>query len=171
MSDSYSGDASLLNSIIGEGTRFRGEFDLSGLLRIDGDFSGTIRTKGKILIGQGGRAECNIYAETIVVGGLVRGNLFSTEKVVILSTGMMIGNICAPRLVVEEGVILNGNVRITGRSADTASPSGSAASSARRSGAAASDASSTRASAAGMQSGHLVPGGEALSKETVSQRN
>ena len=118
MSDSYSGDASLLNSIIGEGTRFRGEFDLSGLLRIDGDFSGTIRTKGKILIGQGGRAECNIYAETIVVGGMVRGNLFSTEKVVILSTGMMIGNICTPRLVVEEGVILNGNVSIRGKSSD-----------------------------------------------------
>ena len=171
MSDSYSGDASLLNSIIGEGTRFRGEFDLSGLLRIDGDFSGTIRTKGKILIGQSGRAECNIYAETIVVGGLVRGNLFSTEKVVILSTGMMIGNICAPRLVVEEGVILNGNVRITGHTADAASLPGSAVSGARRGGAAASNASSTRASAAGMKAGDLVPGGEGLSKEAVSQRN
>ena len=120
MSDSYSGDASLLNSIIGEGTRFRGEFDLNGLLRIDGDFSGTIRTKGKILIGLNGRAECNIYAETIVVGGIVRGNIFSTDKVVILSTGMMIGDIAAPRLIVEEGVILNGNVRISGRSSSEA---------------------------------------------------
>jgi cytoskeletal protein CcmA (bactofilin family) len=148
MSDSYSGDASLLNSIIGEGTRFRGEFDLNGLLRIDGDFSGTIRTKGKILIGQGGRAECNIYAETIVVGGLVRGNLFSTEKVVILSTGMMIGNICAPRLVVEEGVILNGNVRITGNSSDA-----------------------RQTPAVGIQAKRAIPRSEALSKETISQRN
>jgi cytoskeletal protein CcmA (bactofilin family) len=120
MSDSYSGDASLLNSIIGEGTRFRGDFDLNGLLRIDGDFSGTIRTKGKILVGLNGRAECNIYAETIVVGGIVRGNIYSTDKVVILSTGMMIGDISAPRLIVEEGVILNGNLRITGRSPATA---------------------------------------------------
>jgi cytoskeletal protein CcmA (bactofilin family) len=115
MSDSQAGNTSLLNSIIGEGTRFKGEFDLSGLLRIDGDFNGTIRTKGKILIGLNGRAECNIYAETIVVGGIVKGNLFSTEKVVILSTGMMIGNINAPRLIIEEGVVLNGSFKITGR--------------------------------------------------------
>ncbi len=115
MSDSQAGNTSLLNSIIGEGTRFKGEFDLNGLLRIDGDFSGTIRTKGKILIGLNGRAECNIYAETIVVGGIVKGNLFPTEKVVILSTGMMIGNINAPRLIVEEGVVLNGSFKITGQ--------------------------------------------------------
>lgn len=121
MSETYSGDASLLNSIIGEGTRFRGDFDLKGLLRIDGDFIGTIHTKGKILIGLNGRAECNIYAETIVIGGIVKGNLFSTEKVVILSTGMMIGDICSPRLIVEEGVILNGNVRIVGGT-DSAGP-------------------------------------------------
>jgi cytoskeletal protein CcmA (bactofilin family) len=148
MSDSYSGDASLLNSIIGEGTRFRGEFDLNGLLRIDGDFSGTIRTKGKILIGQGGRAECNIYGETIVVGGLVRGNLFSTEKVIILSTGMMIGNISAPRLVVEEGVVLNGSVRITG-----------------------SSPGDSKAPPAAGKAERVIPRSDALSKETVSQRN
>jgi cytoskeletal protein CcmA (bactofilin family) len=168
MSDSYSGDASLLNSIIGEGTRFRGEFDLNGLLRIDGDFSGTIRTKGKILIGQGGRAECNIYAETIVIGGLVKGNLFSTEKVVILSTGMMIGNICAPRLVIEEGVILNGSVRVTGHSAEEGTPSRAAASGTTASGA---SASSAKTQAAGTKARPLSPRGEALSKETVSQRN
>ena len=55
-------DGAMLNSIIGEGTKFKGEFDLDGLLRIDGDFSGIIRSKGKVLVN--GRAECDIYAGT-----------------------------------------------------------------------------------------------------------
>ncbi len=111
MSD-YLKSHSFINSIIGEGTRFNGELVLDGLLRIDGDFSGSIETSGKVLVGKTGRAECNIIAGTVVIGGAVRGNIYSSGKVVILSTGMVIGNIQAPRLVVEEGVLLHGNCRI-----------------------------------------------------------
>lgn len=113
MSDHLIADGSFINSIVGEGTRFRGELDLNGLLRIDGDYSGTIRTPGKVLVGKNGRAECTIKAETVVVGGVVKGNIFSTEKVIVLSTGMILGNITSPRLIVEEGVVLNGNCIIT----------------------------------------------------------
>jgi cytoskeletal protein CcmA (bactofilin family) len=106
-------DDAFINSIIGEGTKFKGEFDLSGLLRIDGDFTGIIRTKGKVLVGKNGRAECTLNAGTVVVGGVVRGEIVSTEKVIILSTGLVLGNITTPRLIVEEGVIFNGSCRIT----------------------------------------------------------
>lgn len=112
MGDNQIPDKTFLNSIIGEGTRFKGEFDLNGLLRIDGDFSGIIRTKGKVLIGSNGRVECTMYAGTVVIGGILWGDIYSSEKVTILSTGMVIGNIQSPRLVIEEGVILNGNCKI-----------------------------------------------------------
>jgi len=106
-------DGTFINSIVGEGTTFRGELILAGLLRIDGDFAGTITTAGKVLVGKNGRAECTIKAGTVVVGGIVRGNIVSTEKVMVLSTGMVIGNISTPRLVVEEGVVLNGSCLVS----------------------------------------------------------
>jgi len=112
MSDTHISDDAFINSIIGEGTRFKGEFDLNGLLRIDGDFTGVIRTKGKVLVGKNGRAECTLNAGTVVVGGVLRGEIHSTEKVIILSTGLVLGNITTPRLIVEEGVIFNGSCRI-----------------------------------------------------------
>ena len=120
MSDRIEEDGSFINSIVGEGTRFSGEVDLEGLLRIDGDFSGTIRSAGKVLVGKGGRAECTIRAGTVVIGGIVKGNIFAEEKVIILSTGMIIGNINTPRLIAEEGVILNGNCLV--RREGSASP-------------------------------------------------
>jgi len=113
MSDYLIADGTFINSIVGEGTRFKGELDLNGLLRIDGDYSGTIRTPGKVLVGKNGRAECTIQAGTVVVGGVVKGNIFSSEKVIVLSTGMIIGNVTTPRLIVETGVILNGTCVIT----------------------------------------------------------
>ena len=112
MNEAQLPDSAYINSIIGEGTRFNGELDLNGLLRIDGDFCGTVRTKGKVLVGKNGRAECTVYAGTVVVGGVVKGNIFAEEKVVILSTGILLGNVSSPRFIVEEGVILNGNCRI-----------------------------------------------------------
>ena len=112
MSDVQIPGGPYINSIIGEGTRFNGEFDLNGLLRIDGDFCGTVRTEGKVLVGKNGRAECTVYAGTVVVGGILRGNIFANEKVVILSTGIVLGNIHSPRFIVEEGVIFNGTARI-----------------------------------------------------------
>lgn len=118
MSDTRFTDDAFINSIIGEGTRFKGEFDLNGLLRIDGDFTGVIRTRGKVLVGQNGRAECTLHAGTVVVGGVVRGEIVSTEKVIILSTGLVLGNISTPRLIVEEGVIFNGSCRISAPAAD-----------------------------------------------------
>jgi cytoskeletal protein CcmA (bactofilin family) len=119
LSDTRFTDDAFINSIIGEGTKFKGEFELNGLLRIDGDFTGVIRTRGKVLVGQNGRAECTLHAGTVVVGGVVRGEIVSTEKVIILSTGLVLGNISTPRLIVEEGVIFNGSCRITSPAAET----------------------------------------------------
>ena len=106
---------SYINSLIGVGTQFNGELELDGLLRVDGDFSGSIQTTGKVLIGNTGRVKCTISASTVVIGGAVKGDIHASEKVVVLSTGLVVGNIRTPRLIVEEGVVLNGRCIITGQ--------------------------------------------------------
>jgi len=106
-------DGSFINSIVGEGTSFAGELVLNGLLRVDGDFTGTIRTSGKVLVGINGRAQCSINAGTVVVGGVVKGNIRADDKVLILSTGMIIGDIETPRLIAEDGVVLHGSCSVT----------------------------------------------------------
>jgi cytoskeletal protein CcmA (bactofilin family) len=111
--DDYTKGQALINSIIGDGTRFRGDLDLKGLLRIDGDFEGNIRTTGRVLVGKGGRARCLIEADTVVVGGVVKGDIKAVTKVVLLSTCIMIGNIRSPRIIVEEGVLLHGHCTVS----------------------------------------------------------
>jgi cytoskeletal protein CcmA (bactofilin family) len=102
----------IVNSIIGEGSEFKGEFKINGLLRIDGRFQGTIETGGKVLIGQSGEVNTDIKARLVVVGGMVRGNIFATERVIFLSSGTISGNIITPSLIMEEGVKFEGNCTI-----------------------------------------------------------
>ncbi len=113
MSNYLSDDGTFINSLIGEGSLFKGDLSIDGLLRIDGDFKGIINQGGKVLVGKSGRVEASVNAGTVVIGGVLKGNVVASEKVVILSTGMLIGNVTAPRLLVEEGVILNGSCNIT----------------------------------------------------------
>ncbi len=102
----------IVNSIIGEGSEFKGEFKVNGLLRIDGKFKGTIETDGKVLIGKTGEAITDIKARVVVIGGTVRGNIFAVERIIMLSTGQIKGNIITPSLIMEDGVIFEGNCTI-----------------------------------------------------------
>lgn len=112
MNNNFSTENSYINSIIGEGTTFKGEINISGLVRIDGDFKGSIDSSGKVLIGRNGRAECNITADTVVIGGAVKGNINAKNRIAVLSSGLVIGNLKAPRLDIEEKVICHGKISI-----------------------------------------------------------
>ena len=113
MSSGSSIENSYINSIIGEGTTFKGDISIKGLLRIDGDYKGSIDSLGKILIGKNGRAECNIKADTVVIGGAIKGNIIATNRIAILSSGLVIGNIKTPRLDIEDKVIFHGKCIVT----------------------------------------------------------
>ncbi len=104
----------IINSLVGEGSFFRGDITARGLLRIDGDFAGNIKTEGKILIGVNGRAECELNASAVVIGGAVRGVVEASKKVILLSSAVIIGDIYAPRLVAEEGALIDGTLQISG---------------------------------------------------------
>lgn len=101
-----------INSIIGEGAEFTGEFKFPGLMRIDGTFKGLILTEGKILVGKSGVVDTDIRARIVVAGGEIRGNIYATERVTLLSTCHLTGDIVTPRLVIEEGVVFQGNCTI-----------------------------------------------------------
>lgn len=105
-------DISTVNSLIGEGAQFRGEFKVDGLLRIDGLFEGEIETKGTVLVGQKGVVHTDIRAHTIVVGGEVHGNIYAEKLVNLLSTAHIYGNIVTPKLQLDEGVVFEGSCHI-----------------------------------------------------------
>lgn len=102
----------LVNSVIGEGAEFTGEFRFPGLIRIDGKFRGLIETTGKVLVGKTGIIDTDIRARVVVAGGEIRGNIYASERVTLLSSCRLEGDIVTPRLIVEEGVVFKGKCTI-----------------------------------------------------------
>ena len=101
-----------INSFIGEKTSLKGIFSIKGPLRIDGNFSGKIESTGKVIIGKNGRAECIIIAKTITVGGTVKGDIIAEDKVNVLKSAEIIGNIYSCSVNMDDGVIFNGKCKI-----------------------------------------------------------
>ena len=105
---------SQLNSLIGEGSVFDGKFYINGSLQVDGRFEGEIKTEDQLIVGRTGKVKTDIVAKRVIVGGTVIGNIDAEEEVTLLSTGRILGNIKAPKVNIEEGVIIEGEVSITG---------------------------------------------------------
>ncbi len=106
---------SLVNSIIGAGSAVGGDIDVDGFLRIDGDVRGSVRATGKVVVGATGRVDASIRAKSAIIGGIVKGDVYVSERLRVLAGGMVIGNVFAPRLEADDGTVVHGDVAVTGR--------------------------------------------------------
>jgi cytoskeletal protein CcmA (bactofilin family) len=106
---------SLVNSIIGSGYAVGGDIDVDGFLRIDGDVRGSVRVTGKLVVGATGRVDASIRAKSAIIGGIVKGDVYVSERLRILEGGMVIGNVFAPRFEADDGTVVHGDVAVTGR--------------------------------------------------------
>ncbi len=103
------------NSLIGEGAIFKGKFKVAGSFRIDGQYEGELTVDDHLFISPVGKLKTDtVYTKTIAVAGIFMGNIDASEEVQLMSTGRVLGNIKAPRLVMEPGVIVQGSINITG---------------------------------------------------------
>jgi cytoskeletal protein CcmA (bactofilin family) len=105
---------SLVNSLIGAGSAIDGDLDVEGMLRVDGDVRGSVRVTGKVVIGGAGRVEASIRARSAIIGGLVKGDVYVSEQLRLLSGGVIVGNVFAPRIEVEDGTLIHGYVAVNG---------------------------------------------------------
>ncbi len=102
------------NSVIGENSVFEGRFYVSGSVLIEGKFDGEIKTEDHLTVGPTGKVKTDIYARKVTVSGTLIGNITATEEVDLLANGKVLGNINTPKLNVENGVLIQGMVTITG---------------------------------------------------------
>ena len=96
---------------MGQSIVFKGEMSGDEDLEIEGQVEGIVNLANhQLTIGANGRLRAEVHAKAIVVVGQVTGNLTATERIEIQATGVVQGDICAPRLNVQEGAVLNGSI-------------------------------------------------------------
>ncbi len=98
-------------TVIGRETKFRGEISGSTDLIIDGDVDGTIRLTGaKLTVRPEGRVKATIAAQDVVIAGQLEGEIRATGRVELRDGAVVLGDICATRMSIEDGATLRGGV-------------------------------------------------------------
>jgi cytoskeletal protein CcmA (bactofilin family) len=101
-----------IKAFIGEGTTFKGVLMYEGTIRIDGRVEGEIITEGNLVVGKNAVVEAEIKVGKISINGKVVGSIIAKDVVEIHSSGRVYGDIRTPALVIEEGVIFQGNCQM-----------------------------------------------------------
>ncbi|PID57889.1 hypothetical protein CSB45_06395 [candidate division KSB3 bacterium] len=95
---------------IGKGITIKGDLVGDEDVKIEGKVEGRVQLTQNLVVGQSGVVEANVQAENINIGGTVTGNIMAKNKVEIVASGTMLGDIKAPRVIVAEGAHFKGNV-------------------------------------------------------------
>lgn len=101
-----------INAFLGKDTEFEGKLSFTGAVRIDGKLSGEIFSNGTLIVGESAVIKAQIHIADMVISGEVHGDIFAEKKIEITVPGKLFGNIKTPKLVLEEGVIFEGNCKM-----------------------------------------------------------
>ena len=99
-------------NIIGAGTLVEGVVNCDGDIRIEGHVKGRVHSKAKIVVGQSGSIEGDLYCENADISGKIFGSVEVQELVFLKATAYLEGDITTTKFVVEAGAKFNGNCRM-----------------------------------------------------------
>jgi cytoskeletal protein CcmA (bactofilin family) len=101
-----------VNTIIGPNSSVVGDVDSAGFTRVDGSLRGNLRAKGRVIIGEKARMKSDVAGTSITIGGVVYGNVIASERLVILSSALVLGDIITRRIQADEGCLIHGKVSV-----------------------------------------------------------
>lgn len=98
---------------IGKSITLKGDLSGNEDLVIEGHVEGRVDLpSNQLTIGANGSCSAEVHAKNVVVIGKVNGNVIATERIEIQATGLVNGDVSAPKLIVQEGAVVNGSIEM-----------------------------------------------------------
>jgi cytoskeletal protein CcmA (bactofilin family) len=102
-----------IETIVGPNAHFKGDVQSDGGVRIEGIFEGSLDITGNLVVGEGAKVIADVKANNISISGAVKGNI-AGNRVEILETGRVWGDLSIKSLLLNEGAYLRGQTTMQG---------------------------------------------------------
>ena len=100
-----------IETIIGPNTNFDGHLKCDGSVRIDGVCEGgKIETVGNVIVSPDAKVAANIVARNVSVSGAVTGKIKASNRLEILSTGRVWGDVEVGSFLLDEEAFFSGQL-------------------------------------------------------------
>ena len=111
-------------SVIASDLSIEGKIQGAGNVRIAGRFTGDIAVEGDLTIEVGARVNGGVKARRVIVAGELEGNVESAQRVEVVESGSMIGDVKAGTVTVAPGARMRGMVEFGWGEAGNSAASG-----------------------------------------------
>ena len=97
---------------IGKGIQIRGTLSGARDLALEGRVEGKINLRDHLTIEPSGVVVADIESDEITVLGQISGNVEASVRAAIKSSSIMVGDIHAPKVVIEDGARFHGHIEM-----------------------------------------------------------
>lgn len=97
-------------TLVGPNVTIEGTLTGSEAVLIEGTVKGRIHLQSDVRVGTQGRVEATVHARNVTIEGKVNGDVSADDRIELIATSTVDGNLKAPKIVVAEGARFRGNV-------------------------------------------------------------
>ena len=106
-------DAADDETVIGDGASIEGTVRSDRSIRVRGAVQGEIESKQRVVVEESAKVAARIIAEQVTVLGEVNGSIECSGRLEIASGAHVTGEVSATTLVIQEGAVVEGNLRMS----------------------------------------------------------
>jgi len=99
-------------SVISVNASWNGTLRTEGSIHLHGKAEGELHAASDVFVAEGAEIDAHIFADNVVVAGVVRGKIEARGRLELLPQGHVSGDVKAPRLIVHEGAQLSGQLKM-----------------------------------------------------------
>ena len=97
-------------NVLHKGSTIDGKIRINGSVRIDGKLKGEVEATEAVIVGETGIIEGDIKSKEINISGKCTGGITAENSVLLHASAEIDGDIKCKKLVVDEGVTIDGNI-------------------------------------------------------------
>ena len=102
----------ILETVIGQGTAFKGDINTDKSVRIEGDFDGSIESSSKVFIGKAGKMTGSVKCSEMTVEGDIDCSVNCSELFTLATTGKFKGEVSAKNVSILPGCEFDGQLKV-----------------------------------------------------------
>ncbi len=97
-------------NVFHKGSTVDGKIRINGSVRIDGKLKGEVEATEAVIVGETGVIEGDIRAKETNISGKCTGQIYAENCVLLHASAVINGDVKCKKLVVDEGVVIDGNI-------------------------------------------------------------
>lgn len=116
-------ESTTISTLLGRDTSIEGTLSFKETIRVDGHIKGKlISQEGTVIVGEHAVIEADIQVAVAVIRGNINGRVEAKQRIEIFAPAQVKGDISAPTIAIDSGVVFNGNCQMANQRLNESKP-------------------------------------------------